>query len=78
MNNIKIFRNKLGMTVRELAVESKIAIGYLSDLENNNKSNPTKNVMTNISNALLQSVQVVFFPDVKKLGGAMLIKIQNN
>ena len=69
MNNIKNLRNKLGMTVRELAEKSKIAVGYLSDLENNNKSNPSKDVMTNISIALSQSVQSVFFPDDEKVVG---------
>lgn len=67
MNNIKNLRNKFGLTVRELAMKSKVAVGYLSDLENNNKKNPSKKVMTNISNVLLQTVQKVFFSDDEKV-----------
>lgn len=66
MNNIKAIRNRLKMTIRELAKKSKISVGYLSDLENNNKNNPSKDVMTNISSALSQSVQAVFFANDKK------------
>ena len=64
MNNIKKLRTKLGLTVRELAKKANVAVSYISVLENDTEgnTNPTKDVMTSISNALCESVQTVFFP----------------
>jgi transcriptional regulator with XRE-family HTH domain len=63
MNKIKYFRNQLNMTVRELAEKANIAIGYISTLENDStgSTNPTKDVMKRISDALERTVQEVFF-----------------
>ncbi|MBB6622067.1 helix-turn-helix transcriptional regulator [Clostridium gasigenes] len=66
MNNIKKSRKKAEMTIRQLSGKSKVAIGYLSDLENDNKRNPSRDTMEKISNALSQSVQSIFFPDAKE------------
>lgn len=51
MNNIKKIRNSKKLTVQELSYLSKVATGYLSDIENN-KANPTINTLIKISNAL--------------------------
>lgn len=63
MNNIKALRSKLKMTVRELAKKSNVAVGYVSTLENdcNSSTNPTKDVMERISQALNTTVPKVFF-----------------
>lgn len=67
MNKIKYFRQKNKMTVRELSEKAEVAIGYLSDLENDSdgSKNPTRDVMIKISTALGQTVPQVFFPDEK-------------
>lgn len=63
MNKIKVLRSNLNMTVRDLAEESGVAIGYISTLENdeNGTSNPSKDVMTRIATALKSTVPDVFF-----------------
>ncbi|WP_459482063.1 helix-turn-helix transcriptional regulator [Clostridium saccharoperbutylacetonicum] len=63
MNKIKILREELGLTVRELAKNSEVAIGYISTLENDkdNTTNPSKCVMTKIAKALNSTVVEVFF-----------------
>lgn len=66
MNKIKFYRQKQGLTVRELSEKSNVAIGYVSTLENNKKANPSKGTMENISKALGQTVQAVFFPEDSK------------
>lgn len=65
MNNIKRFRNEIKMTVRELSGKSGVAVGYISTLENDNcgNTNPSKETMEKISNALGRTVAEVFFPD---------------
>lgn len=63
MNRIKHFRRQKDMTVRELSNKSKVAVSYLSDLENNKCSNPSKEVMERVACALEQSVPDVFFPN---------------
>lgn len=63
MNKIKVFREQLGFTVRELAEQSEVAVGYISTLENDKEghTNPTKDVMTRIAIALKSTVPEVFF-----------------
>ncbi|WP_455793573.1 helix-turn-helix domain-containing protein [Clostridium butyricum] len=63
MNKIKIIRNTLGITVRELSEKSNVSIGYISTLENDESgtSNPSKDVMERIANALNSSVPEVFY-----------------
>lgn len=63
MNKIKPLRDKLGMTIRGLSDKSNVAIGYLSNLENDTdgKTNPTKDVMERISAALERTVPEVFY-----------------
>ena len=63
---IYTIRAKLKVTTRDLTEKSKIAVKYLNDFENNNKNDSIKSVMTNISNSLSQSVQLIFFFSAKK------------
>lgn len=66
MNNIKFYRQQIGLTVRGLAIKSSIATGYISSLENDAESqlNPTKCVMEKISEALGKTVPEVFFSSI--------------
>lgn len=66
MNKIKFFRNALGYSVYKIAELSGLTPSYISNLENDNRTNPSKEVMTSIANALCESVQAVFFPDDEK------------
>lgn len=61
MNNIKKYRTALGYSVYKVAELCGLTPSYISNLENDNRTNPSREAMTNISNALLQSVQAVFF-----------------
>lgn len=63
MNKIKQMRKALGLTVRELSETSSVAVGYISTLENDEKgtSNPSKDVMVKISEALGKTVPEIFF-----------------
>lgn len=69
MNNIKIFREAAGMTVRDLAEKAHMAIGYISTLENDSEgsTNPTKDKMIKIAEALGKTVPDVFFPEESKV-----------
>lgn len=63
MNKIKQMRKALGLTVRELSETSRVAVGYISTLENDEKgtSNPSKDTMVKISEALGKTVPEIFF-----------------
>lgn len=60
---MKKLRIELGLTVRGLSKKSKVAVGYISMLENDNlnKMNPSRDVMQRISVALNSTVVEVFF-----------------
>jgi len=60
---IKQFRNKANMTVRELSEKAKVATGYISTLENDveGNTNPSKDVMERISEALSSTVPKTFY-----------------
>lgn len=66
MNKIKYFRNKKGLLLKNIAEETSLAIGYISDLERAVRDNPSKEVMTKIAESLGETVQSVFFPDDKE------------
>ncbi|AGK98198.1 helix-turn-helix transcriptional regulator [Clostridium pasteurianum] len=70
MNRIKEFRQSIGMTVKELSLASGVAVGYISDIENDNmnETNPTKLVMEKISSALGKTVPEIFYEGVKSCG----------
>lgn len=60
-NKIKKFRQKRNMTLKDLAEEIGISVGYLSHLERGSRSNPSKEVMENIAEALGASIPEIFF-----------------
>lgn len=67
MNRIKFYRNALEYSVYKVAELSGLTPSYISNLENDNRTNPSKEVMQKISDVLKESVQTVFFPeDIKK------------
>lgn len=69
MNKIKFYRNNLSLSTYKIAELSGLTASYISNLENDNRTNPSKEVMQKISDALKESVQTVFFPeDIKKEG----------
>lgn len=63
LNKIKFYRNNLGLSVYKVAELSELTPSYISNLENDNRTNPSREAMQKISNALNESVQAVFFPD---------------
>lgn len=62
-NNIKKIRKENGWKLIEIAEKSRISAGYLSHLEIGTRSNPSIEVMENISKALNKSVTEVFFEE---------------
>jgi transcriptional regulator with XRE-family HTH domain len=66
MNKIKEYRLMKKLTVRELSDITNIAVGYISNLENNKVNNPTRVVMIKLANALDKTAPEVFFPDELK------------
>jgi len=66
LNKIKFYRNNLGFSVYEIAKLAGLTASYISNLENDNRTNPSREAMQKISNALKESVQAVFFPDDEK------------
>ncbi|NFA59507.1 helix-turn-helix domain-containing protein [Clostridium sporogenes] len=71
MNKIKFFRQQKAITVKELSELSGVAVGYISDLENENKNNPSTETMKKISEALDQKIICVFFPEELDKGGML-------
>ena len=63
MNKIKQLRSAANMTVRELAEKAKVAVGYISTLENDseNKTNPSRCIMEKIAKALDSTVLEIFY-----------------
>lgn len=60
-NKIKRFRQRRNMTLKDLAEKVGISVGYLSHLERGSRSNPSKEVMENIAEALHASIPEIFF-----------------
>lgn len=60
-NKIKKFREKKNMTLKELAEEAGISVGYLSHLERGSRDNPSTEVMERIALALDASIPTIFF-----------------
>lgn len=46
-------RKKMGLSLRKLALNSKISVTYLSDIENDRSANISKEILENLSNALM-------------------------
>ncbi len=60
-NKIREYRQKKGLSMKELAERSEISIGYLSHLENGSRKNPSTEVMERIAKALEISIAQIFF-----------------
>lgn len=63
MNKIKFYRNNLNLSIYKIAELAGLTASYISNLENDNRTNPSKETMQKISNALGESVQAIFFPN---------------
>jgi len=63
---IYTIRTELKIMSRDIVEKSKNAIKYLNCFKYNNKRNPIKSIMTNISNSPSQSLYLIFFFNVKK------------
>ncbi len=63
MNKIKEMRNKLGYSVYKLSEITGLTPSYISNLENGNRTNPSKVAMEKIAESLGHTVTEVFFPD---------------
>ena len=66
LNKIKFYRNNLGLSTYKIAELSGLTASYISNLENDNRTNPSKEVMQKISDALKESVQTVFSQKILK------------
>lgn len=60
-NKLKTRRIELGLNVQELAELSGLSTGYISNLENEQKVNPSKETMEKIANSLYTTVADLFF-----------------
>jgi putative transcriptional regulator len=65
LNKIKEIRKKLGLSIYQVAELSGLTPSYISNLENDNRTNPSRDTMQSIASALNESVLVIFFPDEK-------------
>lgn len=65
MNAIKYYRKIQQIPVKKLSTLSGIAVGYLSNLENEKASNPSKTVMERIASALGKTVPEIFYKDIE-------------
>lgn len=63
MNRIKEFREKKKLSIYKLAKLTGLTPSYISNLENEHKTNPTKDVMEKIAVALEQTVPEIFYPE---------------
>ena len=57
---IKEIRESKNITIYKLAQETNISRGYLTDLENNKKCNPTMSVLCKIADSLNVNVKDLF------------------
>ena len=60
-NKIKQFREEKGLTMKEVAKQCDISVGYLCHLERGNRANPSTEVMEKIANALGKTIPEIFF-----------------
>ena len=59
-NRIKEIRKTLGMSIKELAINSGLSAGYICHLEKGTRSNPTLNTMQSLAKALNKTVDEIF------------------
>ena len=60
-DKIKKRRKKLGMSMADLAEKTGLSTTYISNLENNNRNNPSKEAMDKIAYALKSTVPQLFY-----------------
>lgn len=60
-NKIKSRRKKLKMSVYDVSKITGLSPTYISNLENNNRANPTKDKMDRIAEALKTTVPKLFY-----------------
>ena len=58
---LKAKREKKGMTLEQLKKKTGLSAGYLCNLENNKRINPSMETMKKIAEALDSKVQELFF-----------------
>lgn len=58
---LKAKREKKGMTLEQLEKKTGLSVGYLCNLENNKRVNPSMETMKKIAEALESTVQELFF-----------------
>ncbi|KNF09324.1 putative transcriptional regulator [Gottschalkia purinilytica] len=61
MNEIKSIRARLNLSVYDISKITGLTPGYISNLENGKRNNPSKETMEKISKALDKTVSEVFF-----------------
>lgn len=61
MNNIREIRRKKGIPVKYISYISKISSSYIYLLEQNERQNPSLNIMKDISKALNEPLTNVFY-----------------
>ena len=76
---IRYVRKMRGFTVSEVAKRAGINQGYLSNIERNTRTNPSRVVLDGIANALDIPVDILLNDDisVEELGGALAYKRYN-
>lgn len=63
-NKLKQRRKELELTIYDLAEKTGLSPTYISNLENEQKTNPSKEVMERISFNLGKSVSELFFNNI--------------
>lgn len=58
---LKTKREELGMSIYELAEKTNLSPGYISNLENEQRTNPSKETMEKIAEQLECNVAELFF-----------------
>lgn len=64
-DNIKKIRESRGLSINAVAKESNISAGYLSDIEKNNKLNPSNEILESIAKSLNVTVSDLYKEDRK-------------
>lgn len=59
-NNIRYYREKQGISLKEFSRITNLSQGYLSHLERGNRINPSFNTMSKISLALNLNISNIF------------------
>jgi len=62
-NRIREERLKKGKSIYDLAKETNLTPGYISNLERGERSNPSKEAMEAIAKALNKTVPELFYPE---------------